>query len=780
VNRRLPQVFLMLLAAWPGLVLRADPVLPKTQEQLPIRPSQIERLKKDIIRYIYQAQMPDGTWEYGSAGKDTHAGGTCLCVYALLTAGESPDDPRLKRAIEWMKHAKVEGTYVAAARISACAHLPFSTVSQVVKADQLFLINGMIPLVDPATKQPNPAAGLYDYLSPPARDHFDHSVSQFAVLAMLLCEQMGLAAPRDYWQTVEAAWLRDQNSDGGWCYSNKGSPSTGSMTAAGVATLFITQDFVRLHSGAALRKNYTNEQIDRGIDWLSTHFTTEENPSALGDKNLAYRFYWLYALERVGIAGGLKYIGPHNWYDAGARTMAANDHKSGFVPAGGGDVPIHDAALALLFIVRGEKPVLVNKLRYEGDWNHLPRDAANITRWYGKRFETEFLWQVVRIDDDPHDFLDAPVLYLTGYTPLQFTPEQKNKLKTYIEDGGFLLINAQVENKPFVDSATDLLKELFPQYAPRPLPPNHPLVSANPLKTPMPVLGVSNGIRELAVILPQRDIPKAWQMSQEKHDPDAFAAAANIFFYASDRNRLRVRGESNLVIRDPATQAHQQAALARITYDGNWDPEPAGWRRMAAILHNQNEIDLAVETIPLGKLNLEGYRFAHLTGTGPVKLSPEDLAGIRKFLVAGGTLLVDAAGGSPQFLLSVEKDLDQLIPNLRLSPMTAEDPIFADTHPLPEPEPHIFPDDPIGPRQRPTGDHKLEVEYRRFARSNSTLATGLQLKGVRVGRRYAIILSPMDISEGLVGQNVDGVVGYTPATATEMVRRIIVNSLPKR
>ena len=38
-----------------------------------------------------------------------------------------------------------------------------------------------------------------------------------------------------------------------------------------------------------------------------------------------------------------------------------------------------------------------------------------------------------------------------------------------------------------------------------------------------------------------------------------------------------------------------------------------------------------------------------------------------------------------------------------------------------------------------------------------------------------IIVSGEDLSTGLVGQQVDGIYGYTPACATEIVRRIVLN-----
>ena len=70
----------------------------------------------------------------------------------------------------------------------------------------------------------------------------------------------------------------------------------------------------------------------------------------------------------------------------------------------------------------------------------------------------------------------------------------------------------------------------------------------------------------------------------------------------------------------------------------------------------------------------------------------------------------------------------------------------------------------------------LTVTLRRFARNQMGNKQELRLQGIKVGRRWAILLSDLDITSGLVGQNVDGINGYSPATATDIASRIILNT----
>src|SRR5438132_827070 len=147
-----------------------------------------------------------------------------------------------------------------------------------------------------------------------------------------------------------------------------------------------------------------------------------------------------YGVERIGVASGLKYFGNVNWYQHGADHMVASQNKEG----AWGEVT--DTAFAILFLVRGRAPVMMNKLEYVVDtagdkpkpptWNQRPRDVGNIARWTGRQIEKDLNWQIVNLDVNVDEFHDAPILYISGKDSLQFTKEQEAKLKEFVEGGG--------------------------------------------------------------------------------------------------------------------------------------------------------------------------------------------------------------------------------------------------------------------------------------------------------------------------------------------------------
>jgi hypothetical protein len=252
---------------------------------------------------------------------------------------------------------------------------------------------------------------------------------------------------------------------------------------------------------------------------------------------------------------------------------------------------------------------------------------------------------------------------------------------------------------------------------------------------------------------------RGWQMQQwtgprEEH----FQLAANIFLYAVDKKSLRRRGEGFLVTKDDdAITPSRQVQVARIAYSGNWDPEPGGWRRLAAVMHNENDVALAVETVKLGAGQLGNYKIAHLTGTLPFKLDDAARAEIRNFIQSGGLLIVDAAGGSTAFAAAAEQELAAIYPEATQQ-LTQ---VLPPTHPI------LMKD-----------GKAIEIDYRTFARAKLGNVRGPQLRGVTIDGRLAILFSREDLSVGLVGQPVDGIVGYTPATATRLMANILASTLP--
>jgi hypothetical protein len=225
-----------------------------------------------------------------------------------------------------------------------------------------------------------------------------------------------------------------------------------------------------------------------------------------------------------------------------------------------------------------------------------------------------------------------------------------------------------------------------------------------------------------------------------------FQLAANIYLYATDKRSDARKGDTH-VVKDAGHKPERTVVVARLEAGTNWDPEPGGWRRLATVLNNGWKVGLDVRPVKLGagKLSSAGAAVAHLTGTGAFKLDAKQAEELKAFVAGGGTLVVDAAGGSSEFAEAVEKQVPPLfgdaVAQQLARPLPIEHPLFSN---------------PAAPIAR--------VAYRRAATERITgQLKGPRLRGAAVsGKRLGLIMSREDLSTGLVGHPVDGVIGYDP------------------
>lgn len=718
--------------------------------------------------YLYSVQSPDGTWEKNptrnpkandqSAEGGQFSGHTALIVYALLSAGDRPTDDRLARAIEFLKKTDTLGTYALGLRCQVWLMLPQTPeVKQRMAKDVGILLKSM--------RREGDAAGMYDYVLDTGKA-YSHSRAQYAVLGVWAAEKSGQRIPEQYWTVTEKAWIRNQDPSGAWTYQHpvtgqQKEPLTPGMTAVGVATLFITQDYVQASAGATCRGNVDSAAIEKGMKWMAANMDkVATNTSYARD----FPYPTLYAVERIGVAAGVKYIGGVDWYRKGAEWLVKKQGNLGSFPGGPiyGDAPYQNTAFALLFLARGRAPLVMNKLDFSADaskpanWNQRPRDVANVVRWIGNNVERDLGWQSVNFSAPLKDLSEAPVLYLAGSEAFSFTDEQKAKLKAFVEGGGLLLGHADCGKPPFATSYRKLANELFPAYEFRELPNESPVYSVfqrAKWKTKPSVLSVSNGVREIMMLIPQADPAKAWQTRQIAGKEEMYQLAADIFLYATNKEKLQYRGESYVVAADEKITPTKTVNVARIQYDGNWDPEPGAWRRLANQFHNAKKIDLNVKTVKAGG-DFGTAKFAHLVGTGKFAPKPELVASLKKFVQGGGTLLIEAAGGDAEFALGAEQLAGQVGAG-KLTTIPVEAKLYADAG-------------------------LKTFNYRTYARLKGTGVTNApRLQAIDVAGRPGVIVSRDDLSAGLLGPEMDGIIGYEPQTATDLMSAMVVASQEK-
>ena len=706
---------------------------------------------------LLRDKNPQGTWETGTKFIDDqplYGAETSLCLYALLHVGESMDDPRLKpgskelaAAVKFVANLRPETTYTAS--LQACALVLCPPKDPAVREGIIRAKNYLV--------QSTLARGGHNYSLAQALKEpgvYDHSNSNYALMGLAAIDAAdipGITIPSNFWTTYEAMWQRDQNQDGGWGYApNKRPESYATMTAAGLASLLLCRQFTRTEAT-------TTVKADKAIENAMTRLAQAYDPTS---QNL----YYVFTLERIGLAGGVKHIGNWNWYKEGAATLIKVQKPDGSWFLEPGSFLIANitsnifSSYALMFLSRGSSPILFNKLQYNGSWDARPRDDANVTAWVAKTFERPLAWQTVALKAND-DWSDAPVLLITGSRNPNFTPEEVAMLKAYADAGGIIFSTADNASDDFTKAVKKYAAEVAgDQAAWRDLPSDHPLFNIwAKIDRPPKLAGVSNGAREVWVHCPT-DLGSAWQRNA-KELKASFEVAGNFYYYATGKGSLGYRLDT-LIPRTSKDAPVRSISLARVKYGGNWDPEPGAWPRMAKIATNFHTT-LTLETVSAAALDAGKTPIAHLTGTAAVRFDDDAQAGLKKFVEGGGTLFIDAVGGNKAFTDSVKSALAVIFKDQPLAPIPPEHALFtADT---------------------PDATKIETVEWRKYTRvrDGNPPDDKPRLQGIKVGDRYAVIFSHDDITSGLLGSNTWGIAGYAPATAQSLVRNILLSAKPK-
>jgi hypothetical protein len=685
------------------------------------------------------------TYEH-SEGLDT------LVVYALMQAELATHDKRMDihspfmvNAIDAMKKFPMATDYVTYARALRATSLALydrPQDHQTIREDVNWLLNSQ-----------EHAEFTYNNEFPRGSDFsfWDNSNSQYGLLGIWSGAEVGIQVPLDFWRDARAHWTKYQLPDGEWGYRADQTDPSRSMTLAGIASLFVAQDYLDAEEfGDQVGRPPFTPALEKALKWLESD---DNSVIALPQSADFYTYYALYGLERTGLASGFKYYGTQDWYRQRAADIVAAQNGDGHW--GNSAEPFDtlvDTSFAMLFLARGRHPILMNKLRFDGDWANRPRDVANLARFASAELERPLNWQVVPLDRDWVDWTDSPILYMASDKPPKLTDDDRQKLKKYIENGGMLLTQADGGDADFSKFVEGLGHRLFPQYHWIDLPADNVLYSVSYHITDRPpARAITNGSRILMLHWPT-DVTKYWQLRQDRIQRPTFELGVNLALYASGKSELKNRLESDILAM-PADAPSGSISLARVRYAGNWDPEPAAWPRARRWFRQQTGLDIDPKSVGMEDLGDSKARIAHLIGTEKLNLTEAQIQSAKKYVENGGVLLIEPCGMPDDFLQSVHDDfLIRMFPAARLDPVGETNPMVT-----------------------ASGNGMTEVSnpaVRQFVRSYTDV-TDWRPTIMREGQGVIIVL-PLDMTSGLLGADNWGIAGYENDYALQLMKNIVL------
>ncbi|MFT5304046.1 MAG: hypothetical protein ACI814_004869, partial [Mariniblastus sp.] len=501
-------------------------------------------------------------------------------------------------------------------------------------------------------------------------------------------------------------------------------------------------------------------------------------------------------LERAGRFAGRRFVGENDWYRDGAKELLNEQHplndfwsSAGSASGTGEGNPLIGTSFALLFLSKGKRPVVIGKYDHGAeDWDLHPKGVHYLTRrleqaWDGVKLN----WQTVQAKNSTtDDLLAAPVLFMSGKEFLDLKPTEKENLKEYLENGGFLFAEACQgdgcgDNVKYDKAFRALMAEIFPDSRLEPLPINHPiwtshysLLGGPAAMAERPLLGLQACCRTSVVYCP-KNLSCYWELDRpsildannvsiklKQRVEQCIKIGVNVVAYATDRARLREKGETPKI----AEKGHELLAervliMPKLQHSGGADDAPNAWSN---VLRNvQTNLGLEIKTdkkmIAATTESLADYPFVFMHGRNKFTFSNKEREAIMKHLEYGGLIFADSICASQAFTDSFRSEMNIILRKMgtRLNSIPSDSPLWTDQY----------------------GYVIKQVTMRTKTKGGSfqDIATSPQLEGAQLDGRWAVIFSPIDLSCALENSAKSQCTGYSHDDALRISTNVIMYSL---
>jgi hypothetical protein len=755
----------------------------------------VERVRlaiKNGKSYLLGRQRDSGSWENDASVLSHKGGETSLAILALLTAGESPKSEAIQKGLKYLRGVPPGQTYVVALQTMALAQAGEMEDRERIQRNVQWLIEAQKDTGWGYTKGGGPS---------------DNSNTQYAILGLHAGIEAGFQVSKDALASIRTYMLKSQ-TNGAWGYDRGGDRGPRfTMTCAGLCNLMVTgmdletgkqhiEDGVIKDCG----KYDETGPIAEALRWIAARFPAEIDPNNVR-RNLdtPFPFYCLYGIERTGRLTGQRFFGGHDWYEIGCRYLVATQNKSdGFWHGNNLDgSPILATSFALLFLAKGRTPVLLTKLaygpsEYQG-WNNKHNDARHVVEFTSRELfkKMPLAWQIFDVRGVTNadtaaqrrrlaqELLPSPIVYFNGHGDMRIDDRDRDILKEYVENGGFVLAEACCGREAFRRQFEKLLEDILPGSELQLLPNDHPIWTASGkfLMTPnqpFPLYGVQHGCKWVAIFSP-KPMAYYWEANdtQSPEGRAAFQLAANIIAYASGLEPPRPRLTEVTIPRDDSKERIRRGYLkvGQLRYTpssggSDWRPAPKAMRNLMSEVRKAG-LDVLLETTPIypSVENVVNYRFLYMHGRSGFDERAQDLEHLRFNLTSGGFLLADACCGSPAFDAAFRRFMETLWTKdkLKLEPIPLSDELYSA-------ELNGQPIRTVRCR-RPKADGKgVDPEYRELAPA---------LEGIKYNGRWVVVYSKYDLGCALERHKSSDCLGHDYDSAVRIGRAAVLYALKR-
>jgi len=362
-------------------------------------------------------------------------------------------------------------------------------------------------------------------------------------------------------------------------------------------------------------------------------------------------------------------------------------------------------------------PTFVAKLAYGTTQDYMPNPADLDTLLGHVRYQLDAWYghTVLNLDElvamnKAGKRCEIPLLYVTGYEKLEFTPDQRAALREYILDGGTLLGDATLGSPDFSESFKAEVAAMFPKRKLDVLQLDHPVFRGYYRYSNVHYFTIADGVRSklesppqfsgleiaarTAVILSPYDMSCGWDEFYAPPAPrrgnakptatrammpaDAIRMGINLMAYVSaERNFAKTQAYTRKI---EGNQAQQRAALSLglLRHQGDWNPDPNSIYQLIRIAALRTSIPVAYElkSVDAQVQQLADTPLLIMTGMDEPQLSSEQIAALQRHLQAGGFLFINNTSGFAKFDREARALIAKLLPENKLQAVAADHELY--------------------------------------------------------------------------------------------------------
>jgi hypothetical protein len=437
-------------------------------------------------------------------------------------------------------------------------------------------------------------------------------------------------------------------------------------------------------------------------------------------------------------------------------------------------------SFALLFLSKGRRPVAISQYQYgqTDHWKRHPQGVHHLTRRLEEQWKQKLNWQTIPGDvATAVDLAESPILFLSGFGPLQLQPQQIQNLKSYLENGGFLFVEAcqgdGCEESTFDQKFRELMNQIFPESELEALDPSHPIWSAHyPLlpNSERPLLGLTNCCRTVVVYCPS-NLSCYWQLNQpaikkianqplQGRIEYATQLGTNVCTYATGRS-LKDKGENRQMPEDAVSVLSERLIeIPKLIHAGGANEAKNALRHL--MIEGQSHglrVKLDYKLIAPQWDQLVDHPFIFMHGTDSFEFTPQQREDLRKYLEAGGFIMADSICSSAAFSISFRREIEKIYGALQ--PIPAGHEIWG-------------------------GEYGQAIDKVSLRIRDSNVPGGFrsdlvkpELEGLEINGKLAVIFSPYDLSCALESRSTSQCEGYTHEDAIQIGVKVIVYTLSR-